>query len=130
MYPEVPVLAVTATASQADMNAIQDLLGLKKFLFVVGNRDRASILYTKLFRQGQDVDAVKAILVPIVNGLLLLKMQYPLTIVYIPLKLCGFAYKLFEHVLGNKQYFSPAALCLANRMLAQFHAAQTNQTKF
>ena len=33
--------------------------------------------------------AIKAILVPVANGLLQLKIQYPLTIVYIPLKLWG-----------------------------------------
>lgn len=120
LYPELPVLAITATASQADMKAIQDSLGLKKCMFVVANPDRANIMYTKLFRYGQDVDAIKAILVPVANGLLQLKIQYPLTIVYIPLKLCGFAYKLFEHVLGDKQYFPPGSSKIpANRVFAQ-----------
>ena len=130
LYPEVPVLAMTATASQADMKAIQDSLCLKKCIVVVANPDRVNISYTKLFRHGQDVDAIKAILVPVANGLLQLKIEYPLTIVYIPLKLCGFAYKLFEHVLGDKQYYPPGSFKIpANRMFAQFHAAQTNQMK-
>ena len=67
LYPEVPVLAMTATASQADMKAIQDSLGLKKCMFVVPNPDRVNISYTKLFRHGQDVDAIQAILVPVAN---------------------------------------------------------------
>ena len=121
---------MTATASQADMKAIQDSLGLKKCMFVVANPDRANIMYTKLFWHVQDVDATKAIPVSVANGLLQLKIQYPLTIVYIPLKLCGFAYKLFEHILGDKQYFpSGSSKISASRMFAQFHAAQTSQVK-
>ena len=99
-------------------------------MFVVANIDRANIMYSKLFWHGQDVDAIKAILVPVANGLLQLKIQYPLTIVYIPLKLCGFAYKLFEHILGDKQYFPPGSSKIpANRMFAQFYAAQTSQMR-
>ena len=49
---------------------------------------------------------------------------------YLPLKLCGFAYKLFEHVLGGQQYFPPgSASTPANRLFAQFHAPQTTQMK-
>ena len=45
-------------------------------------------------------------------------------------KLCGFAYKFFEHILGKEQYFPPrSAHVPKNRMFAQFHAAQTIQMK-
>jgi superfamily II DNA or RNA helicase len=58
------------------------------------------------------------------------KIAYPLTIIYISLRLCGFAYKLFEHVLGIEQYFPSGATSIpANRLFAQFHSAQTNQMK-
>ena len=40
---------------------------------------------------------------PIARNLLQEKMNYPLTIVYIPLRLCGFAYMIFEHILGTEQ---------------------------
>ena len=51
---------------------------------------------------------------------------------YVPLKLCGFAYKIFKHVLGVDQYYHPPSGCNvdpANHLLAQFHAAQTTQMK-
>ena len=49
---------------------------------------------------------------------------------YVPLRLCGFAYKLFEYVLGVEQYFPIGCLPIpSNRLFAQFHAPQTNQMK-
>ena len=125
LFSDVPVLAMTATASRADMKSIQDSLGLKNCYLVVGNPDRRNITYQKLFRHGQDVDAVQSILMPIAKGLLQQKTNYPLTMIYVPLKLCGFAYKFFEHILGKEQYFPldlpifPKIGCLLNFMLAQ-----------
>ena len=94
------VLAMTTTASRTDMKCIQDSLGLKNCKYIVTNPDRKNICYKKIFRSGQDVDAIQSILVPIASALHEKKVDYPLTIVYIPLRLCGFAYKRFEHVLG------------------------------
>ena len=62
-----------------------------------------------MFREGHDVDVIQFILLE--------KMDYPLTIVYIPLRLCGFAYKLFEHILGTEQYFPPGT----PRMIKHYH---------
>ena len=67
---------------------------------------------------------------PIAKDLLKEKNEYPLTTVYVPLRLCGFAYKLFEYVLGVEQYFPIGCLPIpSNRLFAQFHAPQTNQMK-
>ena len=50
--------------------------------------------------------------------------------IYVSLKLCGFAYKIFEHILGSEQYFPPGSAHIPiSRMFAQFHAAQTSQMK-
>ena len=130
MFPDIPVMAMTATASSTDMKLIQNSLGLKKCKVVVGNPDRRNIYYEKVVRHGKDYDAVQAILMPIAKGLLEAKIKYPLTIIYISLKLCGFAYKLFEHVLGNEQYFPVGSSQVpSNRLFAQFHAPQTKQMK-
>ncbi|XP_028417517.1 uncharacterized protein LOC114541921 [Dendronephthya gigantea] len=130
LFPDVPCLAMTATANRMDMKAIQDSLGLKNCISIVANPDRKNIFYSKIFRSGQDIDAVKSILEPIAIGLLQEKNQYPLTILYTPLKICGFAYKLFEHILGPQQYYPPGAKPTpSNRLFAQFHAPQTDQMK-
>ena len=51
-----------------------------------------------------------------------------MTVIYMKLKYCGYAYGLFERVLQEKQYVGetndPAA-----RLFAQFHAPQTNEMK-
>ena len=130
MFPDIPVMAMTATASSTDIKYIQDSLGLKKCKTVVGNPDRRNIYYEKVYRHGKDYDGVQAILVPIAKELSKAKVEYPLTVIYISLKLCGFAYKLFEHVLGNEQYFPiGSAQVPSNRLFAQFHAPQTKQMK-
>lgn len=121
---------MTATASRSDMKCIQESLGLKRCKVVVANPDRTNIYYEKVFRLGQDSDAIQSILMPVAEGLLHAKLEYPLTVIYISLKLCGFAYKLFEYVLGNEQYFplgsSPNP---SNRLFAQYHAPQTSKMK-
>ena len=123
LFPEIPCIAMTATASRADMNGITDSLGLKNCKYIIGNPDRKNIFYEKVFRHGQDLDAIESILMPIAKDLLKKKNEYPLTIVYVPLRLCGFAYKLFEYVLGVEQYFPigclpiPTPGCLHSFML-------------
>ena len=116
MFPDVPVLAMTATASRSDMKCIQDSLGLKNCKHIVTNPDRKNICYKKIFRSGQDVDAIQSILIPIAKALQQKKIEYPLTIVYIPLRLCGFSYKLFEHVLGDEQYFPPGCASVSSML--------------
>ena len=96
IFPDVPVLAMTATANQQDRKYIMESLGLKECQNIVGDLNRKNILYKKVFRQGQDLDAFEGILRPIAMNLLEYKIQHPLTIIYLPLKWCGFAYKRFE----------------------------------
>ena len=38
-----------------------------------------------------DIDSIQTILGPVGQGLMDLKVDYPLTIIYIPLRWCGFA---------------------------------------
>ena len=130
IFPDVPVLAMTATANQQDRKCIQESLGLKKCKYVIGNPDRKNIFYEKYFRQGQDIESIEGILNPIAMNLLKDKIDHPLTVIYIPLKWCGFAYKLFEFILGRKQYYPEGSSKIPeNRLFAQFHASQTKQMK-
>jgi superfamily II DNA helicase RecQ len=130
IYPDVPVLAMTATANVQDRKYIIESLGLKKCKTVIGNPDRKNIFYKKLFRKGQDLEAIEGILKPVALNLLKDTIQYPLTVIYVPLKWCGFAYKLFESVLGSFQYFPKNSSEIPeNRLFAQFHASQTKAMK-
>ena len=129
-FPQVPVVALTATASKADVKAIKDSLNMKKPLEVIGDPNRANIFYEKVFRKGDDVDFFEELLKPMASELKEVKLNYPLTILYLPLKWCGFAFKFFEKQLGNEQYYPLEAEALPeNRLFAQYHAPQTSAMK-
>jgi hypothetical protein len=57
-------------------------------------------------------------------------VKYPLTIIYLPLKWCVFAYKLFESIIGKAQYHPPGSDPIPERRIfAQYHAPQTSAMK-
>ena len=133
LFSDVPVLAMTATASRADMKSIQDSLGLKNCYLVVGNPDGRNITYQKLFRHGQDVDAVQSILMPIAKGLLQQKTNYPLTMIYVLSNYVALPTSSLNIFLG-KNNISPLDLpifpkigCLLNFML---HKQVKSRMKF
>jgi superfamily II DNA helicase RecQ len=126
----VAVLAMTATANKHDRKCIKESLGLKKCFELVGNPDRVNIVYQKHLRTGEDIDAITDILTTIAQGLLKDQVSYPLTIIYVPLRWCGFAYRLFDFVLeGNQYYPQGSSETPENRLFAQFHSPQTKQMK-
>ena len=127
-FANIPVLAMTATATRQDREDIKRLLGFKQCVDVVGNPDRKNIFYEKHFRFGSDMDSVISILMPMAKSLLHDQINYPSTIVYIPLKWCGFAYRIFESILASKQYFPVGSMAIPeNHLFAQFHLPQTKK---
>ena len=90
-FSNVAVLAMTATANKHDRKCIKESLGLKKCFELVGNPDRVNIMYQKHLRTGEDIDAITNILTTIAQELLKDQVSYPLTIIYVPLRWCGFA---------------------------------------
>ena len=130
LFPSVPVLALSATASKKDRQVIKGTLHMINPLEVVGSLNRPNIFYEKVFRNGPDVESYEEILLPIARNLLVQKIQYPLTIVYLSLRWCGFAYRLFERILGPEQYFPAGADPIPeNRLFSQFHSPQTAAMK-
>ena len=67
-------------------------------------------------------------LLPIANDLALQREKYPMTIIYLKLKYCGYAYGLFKRVLQGKQFVGETK-DPAGRLFAQFHAPQTKRMK-
>ena len=127
-FPSAPVLALTATASYKDISVIKESLNLKQPLEVIASPNRAKLFYEKVFRGGEDIDFFVKMLEPIAAKLK--GKNYPLTIFYIPLKWCGFAFKLLEKQLGRDQYYPTTSEALPeNRLFAQYHAPQTQAMK-
>lgn len=51
-----------------------------------------------------------------------------MTIIYLKLKYCGYAYGLFERILADKQFVG-GTKDPSGRLFAQFHAPQTKRMK-
>ncbi len=113
---------MTATANNIDRRQIKESLGLENCFELVANPDRSNIFYEKIFRHGQDIDAFEDICRPIAIDLLNMKINYPLTIIYMPLKWCGFVYRLFESILDIHQYYHRQPNVMV--ACAQAHVAQ------
>ena len=64
------------------------------------------------------------ILLPIAHDLAIQCEKYPMTIICLKLKYCGYAYNLFERVLGDRQFVGETRDPVG-RLFAQFHAPQT-----
>ena len=105
IFSSSAVIAMTATANKSDREAIKCSLGFKKCIEMVGNPDRRNITYHKEERFGKDIDFLIKILTPMARNLPEENINFPLTIVYMPLKWCGFAYTLFESTLGPNQCY-------------------------
>ena len=129
-FPSVPVVALTATASKADVMSIKGSLNLKNPVEIIGNPDRPNVFYEKIVRKGTDLEFFQELLGKIASDLLKKKLDYPLTILYLPLKWCGFAFKYLDKHLGKEQYYPTDAESIPeNRLFAQFHSPQTNAMK-
>ena len=97
---------------------------------VAANPNRAKIYFDKKLRMSNHhaYEGYDHILLPIANELSVQREKYQMTIIYLKLKYCGYAYALFEHILKDEQYVGetcdPAA-----RLFDQFHAPQTKHMK-
>jgi superfamily II DNA helicase RecQ len=52
-FPNVPVIAMTATANKLGREHIKESLALQNCFDLIGNPDRTNIYYEKVFRLGQ-----------------------------------------------------------------------------
>lgn len=130
-FPNVPMLALTATAPPHLLRDLKQSLRLKKDCKIVRvNPNRVNIYLDKKVRLSNHHgnESYNHILEPIANELALQRENYPMTIIYLKLKYCGYAYGLFERVLKDKQYVGETAEPIA-RLFAQFHGPQTSRMK-
>lgn len=132
LFPDVPIVGLTATASRRTQNVITEVLGLKTPVKIIGNVDRPNIFIGK-YRRGPSRLGIKSfgsVLRPIAEQLKVELTEYPITVIYLPLKWCGTAYNLFCEILGDSQYFPEGCPRIPeNRLFAQYHAPQTARMK-
>ena len=132
LFPTAPILALTATAPKELVKYLKVNLQLRNPMVLVGNLDRSNIFICKEKRRPSSfgVDSYNDILVPIAEELRIKLINYPLTIIYLPLKWCGYAFKLFLTVLGEQSFY-PISVDKKpkNCLFAQYHAPQTDLMK-
>ena len=94
------------------------------------NPNRANIYLEKKVRLSNHFgsESYRAILEPIAQELVIQREKDPMTIIYLKLKYCGYAYSLFEKVLKDNQYVGDSKEP-AGRLFAQFHSPQTDRMK-
>ena len=129
-FPNAPMIALTATANLMIRVQIKHSLNMKSSVEIIGNPDRRNIFYSKELRDGEELVSYEMILKPIAMKLIKLKVNYPPTIIYLPLRWCGFAYKLFDRVFGKAQYYPDETDSIPEkRLFAQYNAPQTSAMK-
>ena len=124
-------MALTATAPPQMLKNLKHSLSLKTDCKVIAaNPNRRNIYLEKKVRMSNHhgYEGFDQILVPIANDLALQRERYPMTIIYLKLKYCGYAYGLFERILADKQFVGETKYP-SGRLFAQFHAPQTKRMK-
>ena len=93
-FPNAAITALTTTANKINRIKLKDSLNMKNPVEVIGDGDRPNIFYSKVFREGQEIASYENILMPIAQKLMEMNVKYPITILYLPLRWCGFAYQV------------------------------------
>ena len=125
------MVAMTATASKSMIAELRTSLGMNaQTIVVTRSPNRENIYLVKKTRGATNLGdkSYDDILGPIAYSLLNKKKSYPMTIVYLKLKYCAVAYKLFERILGAEQYVDGIEEP-AQRLFAQYHSPQTERMK-
>ena len=131
IFPNAPFLVLTATAPVQMRKELICTLNLEKPLVVVANLNRPNIYIEKKKRKPASIneESFESILLPIAKELKERLTQFPLTIIYLPLKWCGYAFKLFIEELGDKSYIPSDERIPKNCLFAQYHSPQTEEMK-
>ena len=129
MFPNVPALVVTATASTEVREQIATKLDLREPVMITAHPDRHNIKYKKQERRPSHdkQDDLDEILLQIACGLQNMKQDYPLTILYAELEDIGYAYRYLETALQMNQYVGESIP--ENRLFGMYHQAYSKRMK-
>jgi ATP-dependent DNA helicase RecQ len=129
-FPSTVQLAMTATASKQMIFELKAKLGMADVTMVTRSPNRQNIFLHKLLRgpTNSGLKAFEDILEPLAKSLLVQNKQFPMTIIYLKLKYCGVAFRIFERILRDKQYVNGIEEPM-HRLFAEYHAPQTERMK-
>lgn len=122
IFPKIPLLGLTATATKTTQRKIEESLGMMEPTVTVINPDRKNIYWSSSRRGNHGNEKLLSILDPLLNELRSQRMDFPLTIVYGTLETISSCYEYFSSV-GDEQYEPVGAQKISrNRLFTQFHA--------
>ena len=123
IFPNIPILALTATATVNTKKEIVSSLALMDPKFIEINPDRPNIFFSSCTRPSHGDDKLSPILSPLVHELLEMRQYFPLTLIYGNLQTISECFCYFSNKMGCLQYHPIGAAPIAtNRMFSQFHA--------
>lgn len=122
-FTNVPVVALTATATVQTRREISQSLGLSNPAIISINPDRQNIYFASHPRQDKGDSKLDAILKPLAKELQEKRSEFPLTVIYGNLETISDCYVYFNTYLGGEQYEPVGSSPLAkNRLFCQFYA--------
>ena len=125
------MLALTATSPPSAIERLAKSLCMNSnFKTIQKNPNRENVFLDKKMRlpNQHGTTSYERILIPIAEELSEKRETYPITIIYMRLKYCGFAYALFNRILEDDQFVGNSR-DPSSRLFSQFHAPQTAQMK-
>jgi superfamily II DNA helicase RecQ len=123
IFPKIPFLAMTATATFQMKKDIAATLGLIDPIHIEASPDRPNIVFSAMPRPNRGDDKLQPILFPLVEELKAKRSDFPLTIVYGNLRVIGECFSSVSEMMGLMQYEPVgSSQCAANRLFTQFHA--------
>ena len=130
MFPKVPVVALTATATEKTRSLISSSLGMVDPVIIAVNPNRQNIFYSCSPRPHTGDDKIEVLLLPYIAKLKVMREKMPLTVMYSSLQVCGECFSVFDRYLGEEQYTPLGSPHFAkNRLFAQFHAHYPEKEK-
>ena len=82
LFPGVPILALTATATPQRKKEIASSLGMHNHVIIESNPDRPNIFFETRKRSDKGEGKLQIILEPLINELKEKRLNFPLTVVY------------------------------------------------
>ncbi|XP_057296120.1 uncharacterized protein LOC130625054 [Hydractinia symbiolongicarpus] len=129
LFPDAVTLALTATATPDTVEYLIKSLALITYKVIAVSPNRKNV-YLNIQRRPNSnlgLKGFEVILKPLAEKLNVQREHYPMTIIYMHLRYCGYGYKLFENVIRN--HYVGDNICPRARLFAQFHASCTSQMK-